>query len=280
MNNQIGIIGNGFVGGAVAYGFAHLNPLVYDISPEKSPNTLEEIMDCKYVFICLPTPMYDAGGGRANISTITNFISSVTFNKDQVLILKSTVPVGTTKILSEEYTLPNLVHCPEFLTAANANEDFVNADRTIVGGPEGQQCYTNMVADLFRKNFLDMPVYEMTSDESELVKYTANCFLATKVMFFNQIRLLVDENPNIDWDTLLLGVLADPRIGKSHTDVPGPDGEYGFGGTCFPKDINALIETMVENGIAPLLLNAVWEQNKIIRKNWDWADKSSAVSNE
>jgi UDPglucose 6-dehydrogenase len=268
------------VGGAVAYGFNHLNPLIYDISPEKSPNTLEEIMDCKYVFICLPTPMYDAGGGRANISVIRNFISSINFNKDQVLILKSTVPVGTTKILSEEYTLPNLVHCPEFLTAANANEDFVNADRTIVGGPEGQQCYTNMVADLFRKNFLDMPVYEMTSDESELVKYTANCFLATKVMFFNQIRLLVDENPNIDWDTLLLGVLADPRIGKSHTDVPGPDGEYGFGGTCFPKDINALIETMVENGIAPLLLNAVWEQNKIIRKNWDWADKSSAVSNE
>ena len=280
MNNQIGIVGNGFVGGAVAYGFKDLNPLLYDISPEKSLNTLEEVMDCKYVFICLPTPMYNAEGARANISIIQKFISNVEFNKDQVLILKSTVPVGTTKQLAEQYAVPNLVHCPEFLTAANANQDFVNADRTIIGGPEGQQCYTKMVADLFRENFYDIPVYEMTSDESELVKYTSNCFLATKVMFFNQIRLLVDENPNIDWDTLLLGVLADPRIGKSHTDVPGPDGQYGFGGTCFPKDINALIETMVENGIAPLLLNAVWEQNKIIRKNWDWADKSSAVSNE
>ena len=99
-------------------------------------------------------------------------------------------------------------------------------------------------------------------------------------MFFNECRLLVDEYRSIDWETVRKGVIADPRIGESHTNVPGPDGDYGFGGTCFPKDINALIETMTKHGIHPMVLNAVWEQNKAIRLNWDWADNESAVDNE
>ena len=119
----------------------------------------------------------------------------------------------------------------------------------------------------------------MTSQESETVKYAANCFLATKVMFFNEIKLLV-EKKEMDWDKIIDGVMTDGRIGTSHYQVPGPDGQKGFGGICFSKDINALIYTMKENNIDPLVLDAVWEQNKKIREYWDWQDNSSAVWEE
>jgi UDPglucose 6-dehydrogenase len=116
----------------------------------------------------------------------------------------------------------------------------------------------------------------MSSDESEFVKYAANCFFATKVMFFNEMLLLA-EKKGLNWKKIEEGVMSDGRIAKSHFQVPGHDGDKGFGGTCFPKDINALIKTFEAEGLDPKVLKAVWEQNKAIRKNWDWAKSSSAV---
>ena len=120
----------------------------------------------------------------------------------------------------------------------------------------------------------------MKSNESEAAKYFANCFLASKVMIFNEMKILCDNIKGTNYDTIIEAVVSDSRIGESHTSVPGPDGEYGFGGTCFPKDINALIYTMEENGIDPLVLKSVWEQNKKYRLNWDWAENTSAVMSE
>ena len=125
--------------------------------------------------------------------------------------------------------------------------------------------------------FPDTPIYTMKSSESEAVKYFANCFLAAKVMVFNEMRVLCDAINNIDYDTIMSGVISDNRIGKSHYNVPGPDGDYGFGGTCFPKDINALISIMEDNGMNPIVLKSIWEQNKNYRSNWDWANNKSAV---
>ena len=195
-------------------------------------------------------------------------------------MLKSTVPVGTTKNLAKKFNLKNLVHCPEFLTAANAKHDFVNADRTVIGSPyriEGvEETYSEMAKELFKRVFPDIPVYTMTSCESEMVKYTANCFLATKVGFFNMIFML-GEKLGLNYNRVLAGVLSDPRIGKSHTAVPGPDGDYGFGGTCFPKDVNAMITTLQNNHISSYILESVWNDNMKYRTNWDWANNTSAV---
>lgn len=281
MSGEIGIIGNGFVGGAVAYGFKDKNPLVYDLKPELCKNTLDEVLGCKHIFVCLPTPMVEETGGEANLSIVENCLEKLsnhfTKDSDQVLILKSTVPVGTTNKLAEKYDLRNLIHCPEFLTAANANYDFVNADRTVIGLPDYvQEKYLDMVQKLFEDSFPDIPIYTMSSDESELVKYSANCFLATKVMFFNMIKIL-SEKLYLDYEKILNGVLSDPRISPSHTKVPGPDGDYGFGGTCFPKDVNALIKTLDDHGIPPSILDSVWEENMRYRENWDWAENNSAV---
>ena len=95
-------------------------------------------------------------------------------------------------------------------------------------------------------------------------------------MFFNEMKILT-ESLGVDFDKIGEAVTADSRIADSHWRVPGPDGEYGFGGTCFPKDTNALIDTMENNGMNPLVLKAVWEQNKNFRKNWDWKYNTSAV---
>jgi UDPglucose 6-dehydrogenase len=277
MQNRIGIIGNGYVGGAIIQGFNTFYDVdFYDIDPRKSKNTLEEVLNNKYIFVCLPTPMISAEGGDCNLSIIEDFFSNVKYNSEQVLILKSTVPVGTTKRLREEHNLPNIVHCPEFLTARTARLDFISSSRNIIGGNEP---YTFEVKSLLEERFPGTPVYITTSEESELIKYASNCFFATKVMFFNEIKFLCDKM-NIDWDSVLQGIISDGRIGQSHHQVPGHDGDWGFGGTCFPKDINALIHTMEKHEVNPLILKSVWEQNKNYRKNWDWAENSSAVMGE
>ena len=278
--SNIGIIGNGFVGGAVAYGFRDQKPLIYDINPEVSTHSFEEVANCKYLFICLPTPMVCETGGEANTDIVEDCLEKLQYSREQVIMLKSTVPVGTTKKLAKKYRLRNLLHCPEFLTAANAKYDFVNADRTVIGSPhlreDIEEKYSEMAKELFLKVFPDIPVYTMTSCESEMVKYTANCFLATKVGFFNMIFTLGNKL-GLDYNRVLEGVLSDPRIGKSHTAVPGPDGDYGFGGTCFPKDVNAMITTLQNNHISSYILESVWNDNMKYRTNWDWANNTSAV---
>ncbi len=274
----VGIVGNGFVGGAVANGLEDFCDIrIYDTNPERRTHQYTDVVFSEFVFVCLPTPMLDVEGADCNLSILENFFSELPLICEGTFIIKSTVPVGTTERLCEEYPHLKIVHNPEFLTAANANEDFINADRHVIGGKEK---WTTPVEDFYRMCFPDIPVIAMKSTESECVKYFANCFLATKVMVFNEMRVLVDDIKGIDYDTIMQGVISDKRIGKSHYNVPGPDGQYGFGGTCFPKDINALIHTMTEHSMNPLVLNAVWEQNKNFRMKWDWADYSSAVLSE
>tara|TARA_R110000824_G_scaffold380416_2_gene572817 strand:+ start:2906 stop:3754 length:849 start_codon:yes stop_codon:yes gene_type:complete len=273
---RIGIIGNGFVGNAVANGFSKtkLEVLVYDIDELKSTHSYDDVVSCDYVFVCLPTPMTHMEGGICNLSFIDKFFEGIE-ESDSIFIIKSTVPIGTTKNLCEIYPELKIIHNPEFLTAANAEYDFLHSDRHVIGGEVN---YVKDVEKLYKGCFPHIPVFCMNSDESEATKYFANCFLATKVMVFNEMKVLCENLGTINYDKVIDGVASDSRIGKSHTMVPGPDEEYGFGGTCFPKDINALITTMEENGMDPIVLDSVWQQNKKYRLNWDWAHNTSAVN--
>jgi len=279
MQATIGIIGNGFVGNAVAKGFQGKvgDVKIYDIDKDKCTHGYVDTISSDYIFVCLPTPMIDMEGGRCNLSAIENFFKELPRIIEGTIVIKSTVPVGTTNLLIEKYPYLKIVHNPEFLTAINAEYDFVHADRHVVGGKED---LTYGLKRLYETCFPDIPVISMQSDESELVKYFSNCFLASKVMIFNEMKILCDNMPHTDYDSIIKAVISDSRIGESHTSVPGPDGEYGFGGTCFPKDVNALIHTMKEYGVEPLILESVWEQNKRYRLNWDWAENKSAVMSE
>jgi len=282
IKETVGVVGCGFVGKAVFKGFAQFADVkVYDINSKLSTHSFEDVVSSNFVFVCLPTPMVSVEGGKCNLSIIHSFFDKVKqeelFNATTIFILKSTIPVGTTREISNKHNIKRIVHCPEFLTARSALIDFICPARIIIGGDDIFS--VNKVGDLLENRFLGTPCLKMNPMESEMVKYMANCFFATKVLFFNEMRLLIDKL-NLDWEKILKGVITDGRIGMSHYEVPGHDKRRGIGGLCFPKDLNALIATMKENGIDPLVLKAVWEQNKRVRKDWDWGNNSSAVSGE
>ena len=221
--------------------------------------------------------MQDAMGADCDLSIIESCFDEInSIGSNSIFIIKSTVPIGTTKSLQSKHPNLNIVHSPEFLTAKFAKEDFLNADRHIVGYTRKKSC-GDQVIKLFNQAFPNIQTALMKSDESESVKYIANCFFATKVSFFNEIYLLI-EKLGLDWHAIIQGVMTDKRIGQSHFQVPGHDGDKGFGGTCFPKDINALIKTFEKNGLDANLLKSAWNVNLNVRKDLDWARSESAVS--
>ena len=274
---KIGIIGKGFVGNAILQGLNHYYDLrVYDIDPKRSTSTLEEAVDCDLVFLCVPTPMRK-DTGECDLS----YIESVFEKVDQatsascIFVIKSTVPVGTTKKLNEKHKNIKIIHSPEFLTARTAATDFICPSRHIVGGDTENG--TDILKQIYEERFPGVPCYIMTSDESEFVKYFANCFFATKVSYFNEMAVFARCH-GLDWNKVIEGVMSDGRIGISHYQVPGHDGNFGFGGTCFPKDINALIKSFEKAGANPIILKAAWERNLLSRNNKDWEQSKSAVS--
>ena len=278
-----GIIGAGFVGSAVAKGFMlDGKVLLYDSNEHRRTASFRETINCDYVFICLPTPMREVEGGRADLSIMDAVFEKIEAtrkeegykNDDTIFIIKSTVPVGTTRRYSEMYSFP-VVHCPEFLTERTANIDFLIPARHIIGGVNPS--ILSKVENLFAKRFPGISILAMGPEEAELVKYMCNCFFATKVTFLNEMKLLADKL-GMNWEEVRDGFLSDGRISHSHTQVPGHDGDRGFGGKCFPKDINAMIGLFEEHGLDAKQMKATWEQNKAIRKNWDWAKIEGAVT--
>ena len=161
-----------------------------------------------------------------------------------------------------------VVFNPEFLTEANFLDDFKNQDRIIIGGPRPA---SSRVKNLFRKRFPSTPIIKTGSKTAEMIKYFCNCFLATKVSFANEMKQVCDVN-NIDYDKVVEYSLYDTRLGKTHLSSPGPDGKLGFGGSCFPKDVNAMIKYMKINNIEPTVLSAVWNKNVEVRPEKDWED--------
>lgn len=276
MENNIGVIGQGFVGTAVRVGFEGVfNVHTYDINKESTCNTLEELCaKSKVIFVCVPTPMDK--DGRCNTSIVENVLGDLNhLSKGHIAVIKSTIPPGTTERLSSEYKNLSIVFNPEFLTEANFIEDFKNQDRIIVGGPRPA---TTIVKNLYRKRFPSTPILKTGSKTAEMVKYFCNCFLATKVSFANEMRQICEQK-NIDYDKVVEYSLYDNRIGKTHLSTPGPDGKYGFGGSCFPKDVNAIIKVMIDCNIDPLVMTAVWQKNLEVRPQKDWENlKGRAVT--
>ena len=276
MKNKIGIIGKGFVGNAIFQGLNHYFELkVYDIDPKRGAHSFEEAISSDVVFLCVPTPMRK-DTGECDLSYIESvFEKAEQASASCVFVIKSTVPVGTTKRLNEKYKKIKTIHSPEFLTARTAATDFICPSRHIIGGDKENG--TDTLKKIYEERFPGVPCHTMTSDESEFVKYFANCFFATKVSFFNEMSVFAQAS-GLDWDKVIQGVMSDGRIGISHYQVPGFDGSLGFGGTCFPKDINALIKSFEKIEIDPIMLKAAWKRNLSVRDNKDWEQSKSAVS--
>lgn len=273
---KIGIVGNGFVGNAIYQNFKFITDVfVYDIQESKRYNTIEEVLNSDFIFICLPTPMITSIGGECDLTIINDFFDNLPVNLNSIFIIKSTIPIGTTRQISNKRFDLKIVHSPEFLTAKNAVHDFANPTRNVIGGPKE---IVDKVYDLYKYKYgPSVPTFLVSSDESETIKYFSNSFLALKVTYFNMLWELSNKL-NMSYDRLLNGITSDHRIGSSHTQVPGFDGHLGYGGTCFPKDINSLISILEKNNINNSILKSSWEYNKEIRGEWDWATNPSAVS--
>jgi UDPglucose 6-dehydrogenase len=273
MKKTVGIIGNGFVGETIAFAFSPTSDVkVYDINPLKSTHTLEETINQEFIFICLPTPMQN--DGSQDLSFIEKFFESITPKQDSIFIIKSTVLPGTTNTLIDKFGY-NIIFSPEFLTERTAKLDMLTQSRIIFGGDEK---LTKKVEELFNDRFMNRHIIHMESKTAEFVKYMNNTFFAAKVGLMNEYYRLA-TNIGIDWDKALYGFASDGRIGDSHLHVPGPDGKLGFGGTCFPKDINALITMSKNVGCSMNILEATWKTNLEVRPEQDWKSlKGRAVS--
>lgn len=219
--------------------------------------------------------MEDIEGGKADISILEHVCEDLSLKSvSSVIVIKSTIPIGTTQYLRNKYKL-NIIHNPEFLTARNADIDFLTPARIVLGGDLKN---INKIHQLYKDRFPGSNILKMSSNESETVKYIANCFFALKVLFFNEMFFGLQNAFNLDWETIMGGVLSDGRIGISHHNVPGHDGKFGVGGLCFPKDLCALISTIEESGGDPMILKAAWDLNKKVRPEMDWGDIDGAVS--
>ena len=290
LSQKIGIIGRGFVGSAVEFGFSpntgcDAEVRVYDKDPSKSLHSLEEtVNESNIIFLSVPTPSNKDGSMNLDIvRQALQDVSDVNSVSDNIVLLRSTVIPGTTRKLDSEFKNVNLIFNPEFLTERSAKFDFINQPRFILGcGDEVMDRYrSEQVADLFRDRFGEsIPVVETNYETAELIKYMNNCFFATKVSFLNEMYQIAEKS-GVDWETAVDGFVRDGRIGHSHMNVPGHDGKLGFGGSCFPKDIQAIINYGESLDLNMNTLKGVWNTNLEVRPDKDWENlKGRAVIDE
>lgn len=279
MKNRIGIIGKGFVGSAAANGFSSNTGFdgelrIFDPMPERSTHSLAEVVNnSDFCFISVPTPT-DFRSGEIDLNIVYKCfedISGCLENTNTIFLLRSTVVPGTTSELAKKFPNLRIVFNPEFLTQRSAFLDFINQSRFIFGGNSKD---TVEVADLFRHRFgSSTRIIETDYGSAEMIKYMCNTFFATKVAFLNEYYLLSKEL-ELDWNSILEGFISDGRIGHSHVAVPGPDGKMGYGGACFPKDVNALLSFANKKGIKMNTIHGGWETNLFVRPEKDWENNS------
>ena len=279
---KIGVVGNGFVGHAMTLLRPHVEVLVWDSIPEKrDPKTLDIetfVEESEIIFVAVPTPMNSDGSANLNIvRSVCEEIQEIDDSK--YIVLRSTIPPGTSDEL-------DVAFMPEFLTEKNWKEDFKNCDQWILGSMDVflyekmkrmfELAYNNGNGSVVNKD-----VIQCKPSEAEMIKYLKNVFLSVKVGFFNEIESIC-SGLDIDYENVRCIATQDKRIGTGHTKVPGHDGHRGFGGTCFPKDTNALAKFAEDNLIPTPILNAVIKRNEELdRPEKDWmADKGRAVSAE
>jgi len=256
---RIGIVGHGFVGKAVEYGFAHPEVSFEIIDPKYGTN-VRDMQYCDIIFVCVPTPMMDDGSID---SSILEDVMNALPHKTDLIVIKSTI----TPDLARKFGQYGVVYNPEFLKEKSAAEDFINHEFHVFGGAADD---VDAIEQVYNTYSLckPCPVFKMSPVEASYVKYAVNSFLAMKVTFFNQLYdAVVSDGAN--FPTVVNVVGSDHRIGHSHTRVPGFDGKRGFGGSCFPKDTSALIG--YTNSMS--LIKSVIDINNGYRSEYDTDDR-------
>jgi nucleotide sugar dehydrogenase len=257
---NLAVIGHGFVGSAVDYGFpdANCNKTIIDPKYGNSVADLEG-KNIDVSFVCVPTPMGQDASIDASIliQTVQDLMKYTT----GLIVIKSTVIPSIISNLTDG--VPSVIYNPEFLTEKAANEDFVNPVMHVFGGVKTQTEKLEQIYEYYSA-CKPCPVYHMTPAEASFVKYGMNSFLATKVLFFNQLHNIVDKVGG-NYNIIRNAIGTDPRIGHSHTMVPGHDGKKGFSGSCFPKDSAAFVMFARDQEMPFTVLEEVVRRNQEYR---------------
>ena len=283
MSNKdvIGVVGQGFVGGSITGGMKeHFVVETYDkyVEEKSTCSSLGELCGkSEIIFVCLPTPMRKSG--ECDVSIIDGVLSEINqLNLGNLVVIKSTVPVGTSRKFSEKYPNINVVFNPEFLREKTALEDFQNQNRIILGGDNK---HTMIVAMMYVKVFQppDVKYVHTTYEVAEMTKYMTNTFLSTVISYANEIYDICDAL-GIDYEEVRKCAVYDERLAKAPLMVPGPDDKMRFfGGHCFPKDLNALMFLARSLGVRHDILKASWDECLDGREVRDWEQmKGRAVS--
>lgn len=302
---SVSVVGQGFVGGSLTtvmtekgvHVFAYDKagkyapgalPCVYDKGLANYPESIEELVEhCELLtdfsriyFVCLPTPMKE--DGSCDLSIVEGVIDTLSKIPCQspdgrIVVIKSTVPPGSTEYWNKKYNNLHVVFNPEFLTEKNALDDMRNQNRIVLGGPRP---WINIVKAMFQSAFPSVSIVKTSSTNAEMTKYITNCFLAMKVSFANEMYQICEglgkQGLDIDYDRIIELATLDERLGTSHWKVPSFETDengkplFGYSGSCFPKDVNALMRVAASLGVHPKMLAATWEKNLEVRPGRDY----------
>jgi UDPglucose 6-dehydrogenase len=253
---KIIIAGYGFVGKAVSNALTNHKLCIVD--PAYTSAEIEHFPDADGLIICVGTPSNALGD--CDTSQIYSVMRDTPVHIP--VLLKSTVPPDKLEKLLKDYPDHSICYSPEFLRAATANKDFLEQKYMVIGGDDPEGFWQT----LFQEQLPSCKMFFRTSvTEASMIKYATNCFLSVKVAFFNQLYDMCEQN-GANYDIVRQVLTHDNRIGNSHMMVPGPDGERGFGGACFPKDTNAFIHYADRVNQAHTLVESAVKYNKKLRK--------------
>lgn len=263
---NMAIIGHGFVGKALDYGFN--SPLVtkYIIDPIYGTK-IESLKDkdIDITFVCVPTPM--GLDGTIDATNIDDSICYLLNNVKGLIVVKSTITPDIAYSLGDQ-----VVYNPEFLTEKSANEDFVNPIMHVFGGDFEK---TKQVEQIYQQysSCKPCPVFHMSREDASFVKYGINSYLSSKVLWFNQFYDLINKYGG-NFGKVVSAMTSDKRVGTSHTTVPGFDGKRGFSGACLPKDAYAFAKFAQQEDSPFTVLE------EVIRRNQDYRNQSGLTDRE
>lgn len=264
----------GFVGGTTAKVLEKVHEIISYDKYKPDYTSPDKLRDAEVVFVCVPTPMMASGEiDYSSIHDSLKTLESVMSDKKPLVVIRSTAVSGTTDSLTEQYSF-RFVFNPEFLREKHALSDMNNTNRIVIGTNNEEDF--QIVKKIYDPLFPNAKYIHVNAKTAEMIKYASNVMLAGQIALANEINQICGA-VGVDYDSVKGVLLLDDRIAKN-IDVPGHDGDFGFGGKCFPKDLNALIYLARENNYRPYLLEEVWRLNEKLRKNKDWLNIKGATS--
>jgi UDPglucose 6-dehydrogenase len=257
---KIGIVGSGVVGSAIenSYRCSNLNVFLLDKNKEKGPASYDDLRKCEGIFVCVPSPSNK--NGKCDSSILEEVLDNIGKDYKGVIISKVTATPDVYQKLESIYS--NLVYVPEFLTEKNSIRDYEASKKFVIGGRI--TAYQKEAERIIKYTHNNAEYYFCSIAEASLIKYFTNSFLAAKVVMMNEFYFLAKSYGG-DWNAITDALKLDLRLGTSHMQVPGFDGQYGFGGMCFPKDLSAIIKNAEEQGVNLHILKEIVKKNTLLR---------------